>query len=202
MGNCWGNNSPEGCNLDRMSSSVIHEYHHVMMFHQVMNNFQAANWGCDTCPDYTPPWFSEGAAAVLPYMMGMDGGRNGLQDRIARVLQSVKGDESLNFNHMKSWETWGTTSLSIDPFIPLVAYMAYRSSWQIAMVDCFRAMGLQQHPGDFDQLLLSLVGKNENDFFNEALDFFRLESTTTYTLMPPDLPVDQILSPPQLLILD
>ena len=80
--------------------------------------------------------------------------------------------------------------------------MAYKSSWQIAMVDCFRAMGLQQYPGDFDQLLLSLVGKNENDFFNEALDFFRLESTTTYTLMPPDLPVDQILSPPQLLTLD
>ena len=208
FGNCWnppggGNfDIPENCVLDAMKSQVYHEYHHIMSMHQMLNNYKA-NTVVDGSsePDYYGPWFGEGAAIIFPYLMGAGGGRDVLEGTMNELLQEIKADESLDFECFKSWETPCPDNIFYSPVL-IVAYMAYKSSWQIAMVDCFRAMGLQQHPGDFDQLLLSLVGKNENDFLNEALDFFRLESTTTYTLMPPDLPVDQILSPPQLLTLD
>ncbi len=88
----------------------------------------------------------------------------------------VKTDPSLDFEHMKNWDTWTKPPLSFDPFIPLACYMAHRSNWQVALVDAFRAMGLQPHPGDFDALLVALVGVNEHDFLNEALAFFRLAS--------------------------
>jgi len=186
---------PEDCLLDQLRSSVIHEYHHVMMFHQQMNNYRA-NRVAE--PDYAPPWFTEGAAAVLPYMLATDNGRDGLRRRIEHVLDMVKTDPSLDFEHMKDWNTWAEPPLSIGPFIPLACYMAHRSSWQVALVDAFRAMGLQPHPGDFDVLLVALVGVNEHNFLNEALAFFRLESTTADTLMPPDVPVATLIGPPSL----
>ena len=190
---------PEDCLLDQLRSSVIHEYHHVMMIHQQMNNYQANSWGGTVAePDYLPPWFGEGAAGVLPYLLGTDNGRDGLRRRIEHVLDMVKTDPSLDFEHMKDWDTWTKPPLSFDPFIPLACYMAHRSSWQVALVDAFRAMGLQPHPGDFDALLVALVGVNEHDFLNEALAFFRLESTTANTLMPPDVPVATLIGPPSL----
>lgn len=190
---------PEGCLGDRLRSSVVHEYHHVMMWHQMMNNYQSQNSGGTVAePDYCPPWFSEGAAAVLPFLMGAEGGRDGLRRRIGHVLDRVKSDPSLDLEHMKDWDTWTKPPLSFEPFIPLACYMAYRSDWQVAMVEAFRAMGLQPYPGDFDDLLISLVGVNEHDFLNEALAFFRLESTTAETLMPPDVPVTELIGPPAL----
>lgn len=190
---------PEDCLLDQLRSSVIHEYHHVMMIHQQMNNYQSRNSGGTVAePDYLPPWFCEGAAGVLPYLLGTDNGRDGLRRRIEHVLDMVKTDPSLDFEHMKDWDTWAKPPLSFDPFIPLACYMAHRSSWQVALVDAFRAMGLQPHPGDFDALLVALVGVNEHDFLNEALAFFRLESTTADTLMPPDVPVATLIGPPSL----
>lgn len=58
---------PAECLRDQLRSSVIHEYHHVMMIHQQMNNYQANNSGGPVADaDYVPPWFSEGAAGVLP----------------------------------------------------------------------------------------------------------------------------------------
>ena len=188
---------PEGCLLDQLRASVVHEYHHVMMVHQNMNNYwRGGRTAAD--PDYAPPWFTEGAAAVLPYLMGAEGGRDGLRSSIERVLDMVKTDPSLDFEHMKDWDTWQTPPLSFAPFIPLACYMAHRSSWQLALVDAFRATGLQPHPGDFDALLVALVGVNEHDFLNEALAFFRLESTTADTLMPPDVPVATLIGPPSL----
>ncbi len=190
---------PEGCLRDRLRSSVIHEYHHIMMWHQMMNNYQSRNSGGTVAEsDYNPPWFSEGAAAVLPYLLGAENGRDGLRSRIEHVLDMVKTDPSLDFEHMKDWDTWTEPPLSFDPFIPLACYMALRSSWQVALVDVFRAMGLQPYPGDFDALLVALVGVNEHDFLNEALAFFRLESTTADTLMPPDVPVATLIGPPSL----
>ncbi len=191
--------SPEDCLRDQLRSSVIHEYHHVMMIHQQMNNYQSNSRGGTVAdPDYLPPWFGEGAAGVLPYLLGTDNGRDGLRSRIEHVLNMVKADLSLDFEHMKDWETWTKPPLSIDPFIPLACYMAHRSSWQVALVDAFRAMGLQPYPGNFDALLVALVGVNEHDFLNEALAFFRLESTTANTLMPPDVPVATLIGPPSL----
>ena len=110
----------------------------------------------------------------------------------------VKKNHSLDFEHMKDWDTWTTPPLSFDPFIPLACYMAIRTSWQVAMVDSFRAMGLQPYPGDFDALLLALVGANEHDFLNQALAFFRLESTSAATLMPPEIPVVELIGPPSI----
>ncbi len=190
---------PEECLLDQLRSSVVHEYHHVMMWHQMMNNYQSRNSGGTVAePDYVPPWFGEGAAGVLPYLLGTDNGRDGLRRRIEHVLDLVKTDASLDFEHMKDWDTWTKPPLSFDPFIPLACYMAHCSSWQVALVDAFRAMGLQPYPGDFDALLVTLVGVNEHDFLNEALDFFRLESTTAETLMPPNVPVTKLIGPPSL----
>jgi len=134
--------------------------------------------------------------------MGADGGRAELRNRIEHVLKMVMADPSLDFEHMKDWETWTEPPLSFDPFIPLACYMAHRSSWQVALVDCFRAMGLQPYPGDFDARLVALVGVNEHDFLNEALAFFRLDSTTADTLMPPDVPVGKLIRPPSLTKLD
>jgi hypothetical protein len=190
---------PEEGLFDQLRSSVIHEYHHIMMWHQMMNNYQSRNSrGTVAEPDYLPPWFSEGAAAVLPYLLGTDNGREGLRGRIEHVLDMVKTDPLLDFEHMKDWDTWTKPPLSFDPFIPLACYMAHRSSWQVALVDTFRAMGLQPYPGDLDALLVTLVGVNEHDFLNEALAFFRLEGTTADTLMPPDVPVAKFIGPPSL----
>ena len=116
---------PEGCLRDRLTSSVIHEYHHVMMWHQMMNNYQSRNSGGTVSePDYCPPWFGEGAAAVLPFLLGTENGRDGLRSRIKHVLDMVKSNPSLDFEHMKDWDTWTPPPLSFDPFIPLACYMA------------------------------------------------------------------------------
>ncbi len=186
---------PEGCLGDHLRSSVVHEYHHIMMWHQKMNNYRG-----ETVeePDYLPPWFSEGASGVLPYLMGTGNGRDGLRSRIEQGLDMVKADPSLDFEHMKHYDTWTKPPLSFRPRHALTCYMAYRSNWQVAMVDAFRALGMQPHPGDFDALLVDLVGVNEDDFLNEALAFFRLESTTADTLMPPDVPVATLIGPPSL----
>jgi len=190
---------PEGCLRDRLTSSVIHEYHHVMMWHQMMNNYQSRNSGGTVSePDYCPPWFGEGAAAVLPFLLGTENGRDGLRSRIKHVLDMVKSNPSLDFEHMKDWDTWTTPPLSFDPFIPLACYMAIRSSWQVALVDSFRGMGLQPYPGDFDALLLAFVGVNEHDFLNQALAFFRLSSTSPSTLMPPEIPLNELIGPPSI----
>ena len=76
--------------------------------------------------------------------------------------------------------------------------MAIRSSWQVALVDSFRGMGLQPYPGDFDALLLAFVGANEHDFLNQALAFFRLNSTSPATLMPPEIPLNELIGPPSI----
>ncbi len=171
-----------------------------MMWHQMMNNYQSQNSGGTVAePDYVPPWFGEGAAAVLPYLLGTDGGRDGLRQRIDHVLEMVKSDRTLDFDHLKDWDTWTKPPLSFDPFIPLVCYMAHRSDWQVAMVDSFRAMGLQPYPGDFDAVLVALVGVNEQEFLDEAIAFFRLESTTSETLMPPDVAVAKLMAPPRMI---
>ena len=110
----------------------------------------------------------------------------------------VKADPSLDFEHMKHYDTWTKSPLSFRPRHPLTCYLAYRTSWQMALVDVYRALGLQPHPGDFDALLVALIGVNEDDFLTEALAFFRLESTTADTLMPPDVSVTTLIGPPSL----
>ncbi|MDF1843171.1 MAG: hypothetical protein P1U77_17170 [Rubripirellula sp.] len=56
--------------------------------------------------------------------------------------------------------------------------------------------------GDLDELLVALIGVNEHDLLNEAIAFFRLESTTADTLMPPDVPLTDLIGPPSLIKLN
>ncbi len=69
------------------------------------------------------------------------------------ILTYVKRDSSLDFEPMEDWETWTEPPRSFEPFLPLACYMAVRSDWQTALVDVFRAMGLQPYPGGFRRAL-------------------------------------------------
>jgi len=46
--------------------------------------------------------------------------------------------------------------------------------------------------------LVSVVGVDEHEFLEEALSFLRQKSTTADSLMPPDVPVAELIGPPSI----